>query len=419
MMRTTSPFCSNEVMLAPTGSGVLDGLRLGVKDVFDVAGHVTGCGNPDWQRTHWPAQHTASVIQHLQAAGATLLGKTATDELAYSLNGENWHYGMPPNPRAPGRIPGGSSSGSASAVAAGLVEIAIGTDCGGSVRMPASFCGLYGMRPTHGQIATDGLVPLAHSFDTVGWFANSADHLSRVGDVLLDPDAQFSQPTTLLIARDLFAQLGTAELAALQPALARLGARFAQVVEIDIGNQDPDVLMRTFRTLQAAEIWATHGDWITRNQPVFGPGIAERFAQASRITQADIDAGCVVREVLCDRIATLLQPDCILCLPSAPGIAPLANTPPAAMESYRSKAMRLLCIAGLAGTPQVSIPVTQMRDGPLGLSLMMAPGADRALLDFVCAHDLRDRQTQHDAVAGSWQRGAVVDLVRPFRRSGS
>ena len=419
MMRVTSPFCDNEVVLAPTGTGVLDGLRLGVKDVFDVAGHVTGCGNPDWQRTHWPAQHTASVIQRLQAAGATLLGKTVTDELAYSLNGENWHYGMPPNPRAPGRIPGGSSSGSASAVAAGLVDIAIGTDCGGSVRMPASFCGLYGMRPTHGQIATDGLVPLAHSFDTVGWFANSADHLRRVGTVLLDPDALLPRPTTLFIARDLFAQLGAAELAALQPALARLRARFTEVLEIDIGNQDPDVLMRTFRILQAAEIWATHGDWITRNQPAFGPGIAERFAQASRITQADIDTGCVVRENLCSRIATVLQLECILCLPSAPGIAPLANTPPAAMEAYRSKAMRLLCIAGLAGTPQISIPVAQMRDGPFGLSLMMAPGADRALLDFVCAHDLRDRQTQQDNFASTWQCGAVVNTVRSVRRSDS
>ena len=406
-MKPAGPaFCSNAVQLSATGSGALNGLRLAVKDVFDVAGHITGCGSPDWQRTHAPAGATASTISRLLAAGATLVGKTVTDELAYSLNGENHHYGTPANPRAPGRIPGGSSSGSASAVAADLADIAIGTDCGGSVRIPASFCGLYGMRPTHGRIAADGLIPLAADFDTVGWFAASADNLRRVGTVLLGEDAvPVSIPVpaaagaaapaprtcTLFIARDFLARIGAAERAALQPALARLQACFANVVEIDIGNPDPDELMLAFRTLQGAQIWATHGAWITHAAPTFGPGVRERFAAAAEIGPDQVRAAQQVRDHLTERIGALLADGSMLCLPSAPGIAPLRKTSVAGMEQFRGNAMRMLCIAGLTGVPQVSVPVTEVEACPLGLSLMMAAGADRALLDFVVDHDVRDR----------------------------
>lgn len=385
-----SPFIEPAVTLPATGSGVLDGLRFALKDVFDVAGHVTGCGNPDWLRTHAPATQTASVVTALQAAGATMLGKTMTDELAYSLNGENWHYGTPANPRAPQRIPGGSSSGSAAAVALDLVDVALGTDCGGSIRLPASFCGLFGLRPTHGRVATDALVPLARSFDTVGWFANSADHLRRVGQVLLGDDIAPVAPCRLVIAVDLFDQLGAAERVALQPALDRLTARFADITEVHVGNGMLDTLMQAFRTLQAAEIWQEHGDWITREKPVFGPGVQQRFDQTARITTADVAQAQAVRDTLRRQLDALLTPGTVLCLPSAPTVAPLRGSAVETLEEFRSKSMRMLCLAGLAGTPQLSIPVATMGEGPLGLSLMMQRGADRALLDFVAAQDLRD-----------------------------
>ncbi len=407
-MSAASAFSDAGLVLPPTGSGVLDGLRFAVKDVFDVAGHVTGCGNPDWLRTHEPAAHTASAITRLLGAGATLLGKTVTDELAYSLNGENWHYGTPQNPRAPGRIPGGSSSGSASAVAADLVDVALGTDCGGSVRLPASYCGVYGMRPTHGRIAVDSLVPLAPGFDTVGWFAASADHLRRTGEVLLGEGGREPVPRRLVIARDFFAQLGAGERAALEPALERLQEKFTDIAALDIGDADPDALMRAFRILQAAQIWAVHGAWISAVQPRFGPGIRERFDNASRISQADIAAAQILRDDLCRRLRQQLAPHSLLCLPSAPGIAPLREAAPDATEAFRSRAMRMLCIAGLAGTPQVSIPVTTYAGCPLGLSLMMPRGADRALLDFVASHDLRERNA-HDA---DINRPAVLQEVR-------
>ena len=190
---------------APTGP--LQGLSFAANDVFDIAGDRTGNGNPVWLETHPPASHTASAVERLLAAGARMVGKTHTDELAYSLNGENVHYGTPINPRAPGRIPGGSSSGSAAAVAGGLVDFALGTDCGGSVRLPASYCGIYGVRTSHGLIPIDGVADLAASFDTVGWFARDPAMMRRVGDVML-PAAPAFVPKRLLIATDAFAFAG-------------------------------------------------------------------------------------------------------------------------------------------------------------------------------------------------------------------
>lgn len=131
-------------------------------------GYVTGFGNPDWARTHPPAKTTAPTVLALLRAGATSVGKTVMDEMAYSINGENAHYGTPKNPCASDRIPGGSSSGSAVAVGANLVDFSLGTDTGGSVRVPAAFCKIHGFRPSHGVVSVDGVIPMAQSFDTVG-----------------------------------------------------------------------------------------------------------------------------------------------------------------------------------------------------------------------------------------------------------
>ena len=180
-----SAFCRDTVQVIPTGQGTLTGMRFGIKDVVDVAGRVTNCGDPDWRRTHLPDTAHVAVVTALLAAGAEMTGQPVTDELAYSFNGKNLHDGTPPNPRAPGRIPDSSSAGSASAVAADQIDFAIGTDGGGSIRMQASFCGLYGLQPTHSDVDVSGLVALASGFDNVDWFAASTDTLCRVGGVLL------------------------------------------------------------------------------------------------------------------------------------------------------------------------------------------------------------------------------------------
>src|SRR5688572_1010312 len=231
-------FCRhNHVEKKGAASGPLAGLTFGLKDIYDVAGTKTGFGCPDWLRSHEPAARTAPAAQMLLDAGAHLVGKTHTEEMAWSLTGENAHYGTPINVNAPGRIPGGSSSGSAAAVAAGLVDFSIGSDTGGSVRLPASYCGILGLRPTHGRISLDGVCPLAPSFDTCGWFARDAGVFERVGRVLLRDDAPAAQPRKLLLAQDAFALADEGAAAALAPGLEKVAALIGRPESVTVGDE--------------------------------------------------------------------------------------------------------------------------------------------------------------------------------------
>ncbi|MEY8879705.1 MAG: amidase family protein, partial [Leptothrix sp. (in: b-proteobacteria)] len=188
-------------------SGPLAGLRFAAKDLFDVAGQTTGAGNPTWLATHAPATRHAALVSQLLDAGASLAGKVLTDELAYSLHGDNAHHGAPINAASPERVTGGSSSGSAAAVAARLVDFALATDTGGSTRVPASYCGLWGLRTTHDLLPRDGLVALSRGFDTPNWLAHDAEVFERVGAVLLPPVALPSDraPTTFTVWTDAWA----------------------------------------------------------------------------------------------------------------------------------------------------------------------------------------------------------------------
>jgi amidase len=362
--------------------GPLRGLTFAAKDVFDVAGHRTGNGNPVWLETHPPAVRTASAVARLAGAGARMVGKTHTDELAYSLNGENVHYGTPTNPRAPSRIPGGSSSGSAVAVAGGLVDFALGTDCGGSVRLPASYCGVYGLRTTHALVATDGVADLAASFDTVGWFAHDLRTVWRVGGVLLPAAARFV-PKRLLIAEDAFAFAGPEISAAFAAPVTRLKAALPDHHRVRVYSGDPAAWAGIFRVLQGDEIWRRHGAWIDAYQPHFGPGIAERFRWTRTIDAAAVERARPQREAVAAHMATLLGDDALLCVPTAPGIAPKLATPADELDAFRARAFGLLSIAGLARLPQISLPLGTMADCPLGLSLIAPHGCDRGLLQWL------------------------------------
>ena len=375
--------------LEPTAVGPLAGLTFAIKDIFDTAGQVTGCGNPDWADSHEPAEANAPAVERLLANGATAVGKTVTDELAYSLNGQNAHYGTPTNSNAPGRIPGGSSSGSAAAVAGGLADVALGSDTGGSVRIPASYCGISGIRTTHGRIALEGIMPLAPSFDTIGWFARDAQTLARVGAVLLEPDAAPATFRRLLVAEDAFALAQPETAGALSPVLERLTQRFAQSETVTVGDvvtiERGDGLagwMLCFRTLQAFEIWGVHGPWIEQTAPRFGPEIAERFDWVRTVEKDQASAAASDRARFAERLQAMMTPGTLLVLPTAPDIAPLTSSDAASLRDHRDRVLSLTCIAGLAGLPQVSLPLAQIRGCPIGLSLIAPKGADRALLTF-------------------------------------
>ncbi|HET6223180.1 MAG TPA: amidase, partial [Dongiaceae bacterium] len=378
-------FCPHgDITLPGAKTGPLAGTSFAAKDLYDVAGHVTGCGNPDWLATHAPAAATAPVIEQLLAAGATLTGKTITDELAYSLNGQNFHYGTPVNANAPGRIPGGSSSGSASAVAGKLVDFALGSDTGGSVRVPASLCGIYGIRPSHDRIGLAGIMPLAASFDTIGWFTRDAALLARVGAVLLGADTREARLRRLLTPADGFALAEEPVQAALAPAVAAAEAEVGPRQQVQLGEPGGGLgaWMVCFRRLQAREIWRQHGAWIEATKPRFGPEIAARFAWAKSVSEEPLGEEATQREAFTTRMAALLGDDAVLCLPSAASIAPRIGITGDASQQFRDRTLSLTCIAGLVRLPQVSIPAGRVEGCPVGLSLVGPRGTDRQLLDL-------------------------------------
>jgi len=384
MEDTVGAFLSDGLFdVTGAGEGPLKGLTFAAKDIIDVAGRVTGCGNPDWAASHDSATAHAPVVEALLAAGGRLIGKTITDELAYSLNGQNFHYGTPANTNSPGRIPGGSSCGSAAAVAAGLVDLALGSDTGGSVRIPASYCGLFGLRPSHGRVSLEGVMALAPSFDTLGWFAPNASLLKSVGEVLL-PGPRGAAPASLLIAEDAFALMDEDARARLSPWVARLEARLGAARGVEIGEPGGGLAawMRRFRVIQAREIWAQHSAWIAERNPRFGPEVAARFEWAASVDEAEAAEARGLRMDFTARMEALLAVGALLCLPTAPNIAPRLDADGEALATHRDRVLSLTSPAGLAGLPQVTLPLAQHAGCPLGLSLMAGPGADLMLLDF-------------------------------------
>jgi amidase len=365
--------------LAGAAQGPLARLRVGVKDMIDVQDRITGAGNPDWRATHGPARQHAPVVRQLLDAGADVIGKTLTDELAYSLNGENFHYGTPVNPVTPDRIPGGSSCGSAVAAASGLCDIGLGTDTAGSIRLPATFCGAWGFRPTHGAVSSEGVVPLAPSYDVVGWITRDAATLARAGQVLLSGASGQGGPSgRLLIADDAWALASEEVRQGLAAPLETMMTRFGSVEHVELAPEGLLAWQQIFRLIQGREVWATHGEWITQNAPRFGPDIGERFKWASTIAAGDADDAAIQRRRIAAQLDELLQ-DAVLCIPTVSFVAPLKGASTAAED--RTRALSLLCIASLAGLPQLTLPAMAGNQCAVGLSLLAARGRDQALLD--------------------------------------
>ena len=371
---------------ARSGEGALSGLTFAAKDLFAIRGHRSSAGHPDWARTHEPAKRDARVIATLLAAGADLVGVTILDELAYSLSGENSFYGTPHNPRAEGRLCGGSSCGSAAAVAACLCDFAVGTDTAGSVRVPAAYCGLFGLRPTHGTLSTEGVVPLAPSFDTVGLLARDPRTFERVASVLLGV-ARVPSVERVLIADDALAlcDAGVAELLGdqVERALKAVGAK---VERLQLAPEGFATLREAHQRLQAREVWQAHGSWVREVQPRFSPAIQARFERARALAEGDgTDLSCSADEIaeasairagLRARLGALLSPGTLLFLPPAPGIAPRVDASARELESHRTRLLELTCLASLTGLPQLVVPARELEGAPLALSFVAAAGSD-------------------------------------------
>ncbi|MGL4727518.1 MAG: amidase [Bosea sp. (in: a-proteobacteria)] len=383
--RCMMPYPDAAVQHSPTGP--LAGLTLAVKDLFDVRGYPTSAGSPTVLALSGIKKRTAPLPAQMLKAGARFVGKTLTDELAFSLNGKNAHFGSPINPAAPERITGGSSCGSAAAVAGNLADIALGTDTGGSVRGPASYCGLFGIRPTHGRLSLKLAWPLADSFDTAGFFTRDGETFLKVAETVLGKDRAPLPAKPRWLIDPALIDLATDEARPIvTDAIRRAGLALGEPAAVDAASKIDD-LYWAFRWLQGREAWQSDGAMIARYQPVLGPGVAERFAFSKAVTDEEVAKGNRIRTRFRNSLKRLLGEDGVLILPTMPDIAPLASTSEAALEDFRNRALRLLCLSGLSGLPQISIPCLRRDGAPMGLSLIGPKGSDLSLARLAVAYE--------------------------------
>jgi amidase len=370
-----------DVYIDGAKTGPLAGLTFAAKDVFDVAGYVTGAGNPDWRRLAEPAKATAWAVATMLAAGAKLVGKTMTDELTRGIFGDNSHYGTPENPRAPGHVPGGSSSGSASAVAGGLCNLALGTDTSGSTRVPSSFCGIYGLRPSLGMIPMDGVLSQSNTFDTVGLMADDAELLAKMAEVLLRKKVKDLRPTKAIVLEDALEVSDPGVAAAIEAALPRIEDAVAPVTR---GTRLSPVPLSHWvehqNAIQGREAWETFGEWINNSNPRFGFEVADNFLRGSKVANRTLSAARGFRLRAKRWVAEAMTGNAVLVLPTTPVTAPPVHSPRSVMWEIRARMVSLTAIASMVGCPQISLPLCQVDGLPVGLSLIGPRGTDTLLL---------------------------------------
>ncbi|MDO6585082.1 amidase [Salipiger sp. 1_MG-2023] len=361
------------VPVASAPDGPLAGLTLGVKDIYDVAGYRTGCGCPLKLAMSDIKTTTAPAIQALLDAGAAFNGKLHTDELAWSMYGMNAHFGMPVNPNAPGRIPGGSSSGSGAACAGGLADITVGSDTGGSVRAPAAFCGTWGIRPTHGLISLEGVMPLAPSYDTCGLFARDGATLLRAMSVLLADTAPLPDAPKLLKSREMFAHLGEAQRA------ATLAAFDVEAREVDLYPEGMDAAYETFLTSMGGDAKRHIVPFIRQSGMPLVRGIDGRAAGAEALSDAAIAEAELKRAAFAEHVTGVMDGG-VLIAPVVHDVAFFPDAPTEVFDGFRHVSQRMLCVAGLAGLPQVVWPAGTLDGAPWGVSLIGPRGSDLSLI---------------------------------------
>lgn len=388
----------NKFHLTPYQSGELENLTFAVKDVIDIKGYVSSWGNPTWHKTHYTAQVNALCVEQLLSEGASCEGTVVTTEFSRGLLGTNYFFGTPINPKVKNRFPGGSSSGSASAVASKLVDFALGTDTGGSIRVPASYCGIFGMRPSTGRISLSGVKHVSYSFDSIGVLARSYDVLSKVMSVLLSCEIQhYPDIGKIYICQDLF-NLADLDVVNELTKSIRILEQYYQSNMKSVNNKDIDnnfdhstnSWANTFRTILCAETWNSLGDWINENNLEFGKTTYVDFSEIKSMNRDQIALAIKNRALQFRMLNNFLYPNNLLCFPTTPTVAPLLQ------QNQSTDYIRLRptqCISCLGNLPQVTLPVSNVKGAPIGLSFMAANGQDAFLLSVV--KQLHESLTNH------------------------
>jgi len=374
---------NEEFILNPKSSGTLNGLKFAVKDLFNIKGHVTGAGNIAWKEQHSISESNAPVIDMLLNEGAICTGKTITDEMAFSLDGENAHYGSPHNPNCEDCITGGSSSGSVSLVANKVVDFALGTDTAGSIRVPASFCGVYGFRPTHNLISTEGVHPLSKSFDVVGWFTTNSDTLEKVGNSLIKDKQNIVNFNDIILCSDLFNMVDSKYKLAFKKIIENLNRANYNIETVSIFNDKPENIVEILRTIQWKEFNEVHGEWIVANIDSFGEEIRGRIKNIGTVTELDYIREKKNQEIFINKIENLLLENKVIIFPTINDKAPKKGRTIKDARNYRSKFMNYICLSTVTGLPQVSIPIKNNINFPMGLSILAPRNYDKSLLSFV------------------------------------
>ena len=372
----------NHIALSGAKEGPLADLVFGAKDVFKILGSTWGNGHPEWLENSLPDEFTSSSIVKLLDSGADLVGKTVCDELCYSISGENWNYGHPINPQDARRLTGGSSSGSCAATAGGLVDFAIGSDCLGSVRVPASYNGVIGLRPTYQRIENDGEAPYCKSMDVLGYVANTPDTFKKVSKVLLGEDKKEFKFKRVLVAKDAFEAINQGVSDALQVAIDFIGDQVETVDTVTVAPEGLDKWLDVFKIVQGYEVWESYGGFVNKYRPRLSPGPKERLEAASKITREEYNTAYEEMKKIKEHMTNLLDDETLIVLPTASSVAPLKTTSIEEIDTYRQQSSKLLCISPLSGVPQVTIPLVEQDDVPLGISLLSAHDTDLALTNF-------------------------------------
>ncbi|HEX5488478.1 MAG TPA: amidase [Rhodanobacteraceae bacterium] len=380
--------------------GRLDGIPVAVKDNFDVAGYPTRAGLPS--REDHVARNDAHAIGRLRAAGAVLLGKTNLDEGALGAATRNPHFGATRNPFDTNRVAGGSSGGSAAAVAAGLAPVAIGSDTLGSVRIPASYCGVFALKPTHGEISARGLVPAARRLDAVGILARSVGDLVVMLQVLAGYDADDPRSRRRRVALQppdwdpghlRCGMLPDLAAVGVQPdvigvfdaALARMERELKDRQTLDFSDWPFQKMRRAGLLLMEAEMRGTFAeDLADTAHPVSGE-FRRMLDYAARKSAADYVIADRMLDFAVLKARRVFSRVDVLVLPTTPqGAFPLDAPAPASQAD-------LTAFASLSACPAVSIPMGTLPDGmPIGMQFVGRPGSDLRLLELaeICASAL-------------------------------